>query len=153
MDALEKARELLKDCTPLHKDCGGICNHACCQQDESGQNGMLLFPLEKRYYESDPDFVLQGDRIICLGHCSRENRPLGCRVFPLVMTDNAKVKMDIRAWPVCPLMQSGKKGLRTDFVEKAEQVAKLLWEDERQRAFLEKTNTIIKEYEALKKLF
>ena len=153
MDTLERARQLLKDCTPLNRDCGGLCGHACCLGDETGENGMLLFPGEERYYEGNPDFTLAGGKIICQGRCDRDLRPLGCRVFPLVILNNAKVKMDIRAWPVCPLMQSGKKGLRQDFIEKVQQAAALLWNDEEQRAFVEKTTADILEYEALKKLF
>jgi hypothetical protein len=149
MDALEQARALLKDCTPLKADCGKICGHACCKADETGENGMLLFPFEERYYTDDSDFVITGERIICRGGCKRENRPLGCRVFPLVMLEDGKVKMDIRAWPVCPLMQSGIKGLQADFVLKVQEAAKLLWADEKHRAFMIKTAAIIKQYKEM----
>ena len=54
MDALEaviRARDLLSDVTPLKTDCGRICGGACCQPDEDGQGGMLLFPGEEGLYD------------------------------------------------------------------------------------------------------
>lgn len=143
----------MKDCTPLNKDCGSLCNHACCVADETGENGMLLFAGEERYYQNNSDFTIADGKIICRGRCDRDLRPLGCRVFPLVILNGAKVKMDIRAWPVCPLMQSGKKGLRQDFTEKVQQAADLLWKDETQRPFIESMTADVLNYEALKKLF
>ena len=142
----------MKDCTPLNKDCGSLCGHACCRADETGENGMLLFPGEERYYQGNPDFTIIEGKLICDGRCDRDLRPLGCRIFPLVILSGAKTKLDIRAWPVCPLMHSGKKGLRQDFAEKVQQAADLLCEDEEQKAFIEKTTAEIREYEALKKL-
>ncbi|MEG1472022.1 MAG: hypothetical protein RSD76_06230, partial [Clostridia bacterium] len=48
---LSAARELLADVTPLKTNCGKLCGGACCQADESGENGMLLFPFEETFYE------------------------------------------------------------------------------------------------------
>lgn len=152
MPALEKARQLLTDVTPLNADCGALCGRACCRADESGENGMLLFPLEERYYENDSDFIVHSDgRIVCGGHCQRDNRPLACRMFPLIILKNGKVKMDVRAWPVCPLMESGKQGLSQAFVQKVAEAAQILMADETQAAFIQKLNHITKRYEALKK--
>ena len=47
----EEARAILKDVTPLKKNCGRLCDAACCQSDESGENGMLLFPFEECLYD------------------------------------------------------------------------------------------------------
>ena len=44
LEAVKQARDLLERVTPLRRDCGGVCGAACCQSDEDGQGGMLLFP-------------------------------------------------------------------------------------------------------------
>lgn len=154
MDALERARKLLEKVTPLKRNCGGLCGDACCQSDETGENGMLLFPGEERYYLNDPAYALRDNgRIICLEPCERHNRPLACRLFPLVALPGGKVMPDMRAFPVCPLMPSGQKGLSEEFVKAAEEAARILAADEEQAAFLQKTAEILKEYEALRDWF
>lgn len=50
LKALEAARGALETLTPLKRDCGRLCGGACCQPDETGENGMLLFPFEDSYY-------------------------------------------------------------------------------------------------------
>lgn len=138
MDAREAAaaaRELLKDITPLKGDCGRYCGGACCQSDEDGQGGMLLFPGEETFYRDLPsgfslsrdDGVLPGLKILaCEGDCEREDRPLACRLFPLLPTRSGCV-MDRRGWAVCPLMESGKAGLRKEFVEAVCRAGKILY--------------------------
>ena len=138
MDPLEPviaARELLKSATPLKGDCGRVCGAACCQSDEDGQGGMLLFPGEETLYSSLPEgwrivpdnAVIPGGRLlICDGRCEREKRPLSCRLFPLLPTRTG-AKMDRRAWAVCPLMESGKRGLNPDFVRAVEQAGRVLY--------------------------
>lgn len=128
--ALEAAREALGDLTPLKRDCGRLCGAACCQPDETGENGMLLFPFEDNFYRRpiegfpfrlvDDDTLFKGGkRLICEGTCPREHRPLACRIFPLrirIQTDalgdaaHAVAEPDPRAWCVCPLLEQG--GLR-----------------------------------------
>ena len=41
--ALEAARAAMGDLTPLKRDCGRLCGAACCQPDETGLNGCLLY--------------------------------------------------------------------------------------------------------------
>ena len=53
--ALRKARALLEGETPLNRDCGGLCGAACCQPDEDGLGGMLLFPGEAAFYHPMPE--------------------------------------------------------------------------------------------------
>ena len=98
MDALEavkQARKLLENVTPLRRDCGGVCGAACCQSDEDGQGGMLLFPGEEALYETLPEgfsirednAVLPGMKLLtCDGVCEREYRRLSCRLFPMLPT-------------------------------------------------------------------
>lgn len=138
MDALEAvmaARELLADVTPLNGDCGRCCGGVCCQSDEDGQGGMLLFPGEEALYRALPegfslsrdDGVLPGLTLLtCDGLCDRTLRPLSCRLFPLLPTRKGCV-MDRRAWAVCPLMESGKAGLRRAFVDAVSEAGRLLY--------------------------
>jgi len=144
---VKKARAILENVTPLRTDCGRQCGGACCQPDDTGDNGMLLFPFEDRLYRNAPEnfaFRLERDdrlfqggwRLVCEGSCPREHRPLACRIFPLrmkVITDdegqNTRVEAEIdpRAWAVCPLPEAG--GLRAmsgDFARAVEQAGNLL---------------------------
>ena len=45
LEAVMEARKLLSQVTPLKRDCGRYCGGACCEPDEDGQGGMLLFPV------------------------------------------------------------------------------------------------------------
>ena len=145
---LKAAREKLGTVTPLKRDCGSLCGAACCKTDEDGRGGMLLFPGEEEFYRALPDgFSLAEDSSLvpgaklftCLGLCARDVRPLACRVFPLMFIRKGteySVKLDPRAWPLCPLMPSGLEGLSVDFVSAAQEAASILAQDETQRAFI-----------------
>ena len=162
-DGLYKARELLRDVTPLTFDCGRRCGAACCQG--GGEDGMLLFPYEERYYTgvswAKTVSGRLGSRLICEGKCQRENRPLACRIFPLVIraigqedgSIRANIIMDVRAWPVCPLMASGRKGLKTEFIQAVKQAAELLLREDKHRAFLLELSKELDRYEEMKQSF
>ena len=147
LKTLDRARALLSDVTPLHTDCGKLCGAACCQSDETGENGMLLFPFEDEYYKKpvegfafhlvDDDTLFRGGkRLVCEGSCPRDMRPLMCRVFPLrirVQTDAtgehsaAVPEIDPRSWCVCPLPdRGGLRGLNGAFVEAVRQAGETL---------------------------
>lgn len=150
--AVVRARELLSCVTPLKGDCGRACGAACCQPDGDGQGGMLLFPGEEALYSTlPPGFALSRDDgvmpgmtlLVCQGSCARAERPLSCRLFPLTPVIDAqdgrerlRVMPDPRAWPVCPLMPGGLRGLDARFVEAVRQAAKELARCERHRAYL-----------------
>ena len=148
MDALQaivNARELLNSVTPLNGDCGRYCGGACCQSDEDGQGGMLLFPGEEKLYDPLPpgfqisrdDGVLPGALLItCAGRCDRARRPLACRLFPLLPTRKG-CRMDRRAWAVCPLMEHGKAGLRGDFVNAVKEAGRILYQCPEHAALLD----------------
>ena len=147
MDALERvvrAREILEDVAPLKTDCGRICGHACCGQDENGKGGMLLFPGEEALYQNSADFTVLRDEsvvpdgaiVTCFGHCDRKERPLSCRFFPLRPTARGKVVMDRRSSWVCPLYEAGKEGLSPEFVSAAGEAAGILAESEEHAHFL-----------------
>ena len=145
LKALEEAKEALGNWTPLKINCGKICGGACCEPDESGENGMLLFPFEEELYKdpiegfpfrlADDDTLYKGGkRFVCEGKCSRADRPLACRIFPLRIRletegeeTRAKAEIDPRAWCVCPLLeQGGMRAMSRDFVAAVERAGNIL---------------------------
>ena len=147
MDSLSRviaARSILENVTPLKNDCGRYCGGACCQSDEDGQGGMLLFPGEEALYRDLPegfsifpdDSVMAGGRLlVCEGTCQRSMRPLSCRLFPLLPTETG-VKMDRRGWAVCPLMEGGKRALNPEFVNAVNEAGRLLYGSKELSTFL-----------------
>ena len=144
---LKTAWEMLDQLTPLKSDCGRLCEGACCQPDETGENGMLLMPFEERLYRHAPEsfvFRLEQDdrlyrggwRLVCEGSCPREYRPLACRIFPLRMklisdddeqTARVEAEIDPRSWAVCPLPEAGgMRAMREEFIRAVEQAGNLL---------------------------
>ena len=87
-DVLLRARALLEDLTPLKTDCGLLCKGLCCRPLEGEMTGMLLFPGEEAYYEGREGYRMtateQGTLLICSGRCDRADRPLSCRLMPLI---------------------------------------------------------------------
>ena len=145
--ALKDAYALLGDLTPLKTDCGRLCGAACCQGDETGENGMLLFPYEEWFYRkpiddfpfhlTKDDRLYQGGwRLVCQGRCPRNARPLACRLFPLRLRletadqgahTQVVPEIDPRSWLCCPLPeQGGLRAMRQDFVEAARQAGQRL---------------------------
>ena len=153
MDALEAvllARRLLEGVTPLRRDCGRVCGAACCEADEDGQGGMLLLPGEEALYDPLPpgfrltkdDGVLPGMALLtCAGHCARETRPYACRVFPLspeIAPEGVlRVRVDPRAFAVCPLCGQGIRGMRGDFAQAVLESARVLCQFAPYRAYFE----------------
>ena len=147
---LKEARGFFEEVTPLKTNCGKLCDGACCTSDETGENGMLLFPFEDKFYQKPiegfpfrlmPDDTLYkgGFRLVCEGTCLREHRPLGCRIFPLricLASDeagfetHAKAEIDPRAWAVCPLPEmGGLRAMNPAFVEAVRQAGEILLKD------------------------
>ncbi len=142
-DALRKAREILRDVTPLKSDCGRICGARCCQSLEAEESGMLLFPGEEEAYRDKAGWILRdtsaGLLVICPGRCRREERPLACRLFPLlpvIRESGIKAAADQRARGICPLLRQGIRGLDPAFVSAAREAGNLLAQDAECRAFL-----------------
>ena len=159
-EILHKARALFDDLTPLSTDCGRLCAGRCCRPMEGENTGMLLFPGEETYYENLPDYTVRatasGALLTCSGTCSREERPLSCRLFPLLpllRADGVKVATDLRAKPVCPLAQQGKSALRQEFVEAVRTCGRMLAEDTDQKRFLEKLTAQQDDLKALRSQF
>lgn len=165
---LHTARDLLKDITPMHSDCGKYCDSACCKPDAEGQGGMILFPGEENLYATCPDwatlsdyslsnysFGAMGERytlLTCTGQCKRALRPLACRIFPLtpiIKKGRIEVSIDVRAWPICPLMRHGIAGLSPRFVQAVQEAMDALWQDEACSRYMITLSSYLKDYTKL----
>ena len=151
------AREKLKSVTPLKKDCGRVCGAACCRSPEGEETGMLLFPGEEELYAGKDGWTIRdtaaGPMVICPGECDREERPLACRMFPLLPLTGAdgeiRAVTDLRAKAVCPLARQGRSAMDPAFTEAVREAGRLLAGEEEQAAFLSRLK---EEQEELKRL-
>ena len=121
---------------------------------------MLLFPGEERWYEGRSGYAMtptdHGMLLTCSGHCDRADRPLSCRLFPLLpllREDGIKVATDLRARTVCLLAKQGKDALLPEFVAAVREVGRILAEDDDQRAFLAQLTRTQDELKALRRQF
>ena len=143
--AVSAAREKLKNVTPLKRDCGCVCGARCCRSPEGEETGMLLFPGEAEAYAGKAGFEIRkttrGDLLFCSGTCDRDDRPLSCRLFPLlpVIGDDGEVRAatDQRARAVCPLARQGKSAMDPAFAEAVREAGEILAAAEEQAVFLD----------------
>ena len=155
--AVSAAREKLNQATPLKTDCGRVCGARCCRPLEGEETGMLLFPGEAEAYAGKPGWKVrktaQGDLVICPGICSREERPLSCRLFPLlpVIAEDGGIRVvtDLRAKAVCPLARQGKSAMDPAFIDAVRKAGELLAQSDEQAMFLD---LLAEEQEQLKEL-
>lgn len=137
----KKAKRIMQDKTPLKKDCGLLCEKACCKGDK--ETGMLLFPFEETKLN-----IIEKENVrlcVCNGNCERSERPLSCMIFPFFpyITKEGKVRVvpDIRGYDICPVVRNfAKIKLDRRFLRRVKKVGRLLREDEQCRAFLEETS-------------
>ena len=156
-NALSEARKKLEHVTPLKKDCGRICGARCCRSLDGEETGMLLFPGEAEAYEGKPGWKVlpaaRGKLVVCSGACARDERPLACRLFPLLPlpgeSGGIRVATDQRAKAVCPLARQGLRAMDPAFIEAVRKAGELLARDDEQAVFLE---LIAEEQEELKEL-
>lgn len=110
---------------------GAVRRGPCATADADGAGGVYLFPGEETLYAGVPwakatPCEMEGADahiLLCNGTCERALRPLGCRIFPLtpvLRRSGWGVRMDWRAWAMCPLMRYGTKGLNPAFVQAVE---------------------------------
>ena len=156
----ESIYDFYGDTTPLCVDCGKLCGGACCESDENEETGMYLFPGEEKLFLDNPDFKIidseffygkeRAKILICKGTCKRDERPLSCRIFPIIpylKGENFKLIFDPRAKSVCPLTGlSDIEELDGEFIKKTTKVIKLLLKFEKTRAFLEALTDILDDY-------
>ena len=153
MSALEEARELLSEKTPLKTDCGRVCGGLCCRSMEGEETGMLLFPGEEAFYENMAGWRMvpagQETLLICPGECDRKVRPLSCRIFPMIPViledGTVAVRTDERARTVCPLTKQGKQGMDPAFIRAVQQAGEKLCENDELRAALLREQQMIDE--------
>ena len=156
---LEAARERLSEPTPLNTDCGRICGARCCSPMEGEETGMLLFPGEEDFYEEADGWRMvpagKDMLLICPGTCRRDDRPLACRMFPLLPClkngGGVTVCTDERSRAVCPLARQGKKGMSSAFTEAVREAGEMLIQDPEQKAFLLRLTEEQEELKALRK--
>ena len=159
--AVSAAREKLKNVTPLKKDCGRVCGARCCRPLEGEETGMLLFPGEAEAYTDREGWTVrhgaQGDIVVCSGTCDREDRPLSCRLFPLLplIGDDGEIRVvtDLRARAVCPLARQGKSALDPAFIDAVREAGELLLQSEEQAMFLDVLEEEQEELKELRKKF
>lgn len=121
---------LFDDVTPLSKDCGMLCEGACCKDGADERKGMLLFPGEEMHLKNSGFEIRKSGWkygntkayiMFCNGTCNRNCRPLSCRIFPLVpLIEENKIKliMNPLAKGMCPLARSLKPSqLEPQFTE------------------------------------
>ncbi len=137
---MDEARKLLQNLTPLVADCGALCGAACCRPDEDGQGGVALFPGEAALYRGERWARVERGVLYCGGTCPRDARPLGCRIFPLTpcrkKDGRLSVRIDRRAFAMCPLAPSGVRALDPAFVNAALRALLLVDETDEGREFL-----------------
>ena len=154
---LRTAREKLKNVTPLKRDCGRVCGAACCRSPEGEETGMLLFPGEEEAYIGKEGWTIRetamGPMVLCPGSCDRNERPLACRIFPLLPVPDEKGEIravtDLRAKAVCPLARQGRSAMDPAFTEAVREAGRLLAAESEQAAFLRR---LAEEQEELKRL-
>lgn len=158
MEALLAARTLLEDATPLKNDCGRVCGGACCQPDAEGQGGMLLFPGEESFYDPLPEGFaispapeIEGALLLtCSGFCDRKNRPLSCRLFPLLPREKdgcVRAVRDRRGFIVCPLLTGGIAAFHPVFRSRVVRAGEILYAQPDHRAFLTALHRYIRSFE------
>lgn len=159
--AVSAAREKLKSVTPLKKDCGRVCGARCCRPLDGEETGMLLFPTEAEAYMGKEGWEIRktarAELVICPGNCEREERPLSCRLFPLLpMIGNdgeIRVVTDQRAKAVCPLARQGKSAMDPGFIDAVREAGELLAQSDDQAVFLDLLAEEQNELKELRKKF
>lgn len=146
--------------TPLSVDCGKLCNGACCVSDENEETGMYLFPGEEKLFLNNPDFKIIDSEfffddecvkiLICKGMCKRDERPLSCRIFPIIpyiKNNDFELIFDPRAKSICPLCElSDFSELDKNFIKKTKKVIKLLMKFKKTRLFLDALTDILDDF-------
>ena len=155
--AVSAAREKLNSATPLKKDCGRVCGARCCRPLDGEETGMLLFPGEAEAYADREGWKVlrtpRGDLVVCPGVCARNDRPLSCRLFPLLplIGDGGEIRVvtDLRAKAVCPLARQGKSAMDPAFIDAVREAGEILAQSDEQAVFLD---MLAEEQEQLREL-
>ncbi len=147
--------------TPVPFDCGALCGKLCCQGD--GESGMYLFPGEERLFAGKENFsVLQTDftvsgravpLLICHGPCRRTERPLACRIFPLVPLYRKGSTLEIIRDPrasFCPLThRAAADCIDPRFIREVRRTFRLLLHIPAVAAYLDALSYVLEDYRRL----
>lgn len=120
---------------------------------------MLLFPGEADAYAGKPGWKVRrtarGDLLLCSGTCDRAERPLSCRLFPLLplIGDDGEIRVatDQRARAVCPLARQGINAMDPAFVDAVREAGVILARSDEQAMFLEMLEEEQRELKQLRK--
>lgn len=146
----QKVWKKIGDATPLKTDCGMLCNKKCCSGTEN--DGMLLFPGEEYLFSGKDWCFVKNTNIeltcgytikllVCRGECPRNERPLSCRIFPLIPYlneyDRVDFRLDPRGFQVCPIIRSpGAYPMENDFIDSLYKAFPPLLKDEKVVEFI-----------------
>lgn len=150
-------------CTPLSKDCGILCDGACCRDEAGERKGMLLFPGEEKFLKGKgfdiekSNWKYAGKNayvLFCNGKCNRDYRPLGCRIFPLtpIVRDDGSIKliMNPLAKGICPLARSLKPSqLEPEFKENVQKALNRISKINGGKDFIKMISDVTKDYNKL----
>lgn len=144
VELIRAAYAVIDNLTPMKTDCGKLCGKICCKGDEAG---MLLFPGEESLFAGVPGFrieeieymdVSEMKLLICDGVCTRDLRPLACRIFPCApnidIDGNITAAGDIRGRRMCPIWDL--KKVDKNFIEAVEKAFDILSKDETMLFFM-----------------
>lgn len=146
---------LLNRVSPIDSDCGMLCGAACCMaEDNEEEMGIYLLPGEEALFKEEASWFewrtqsseeygfpeSWDDEIPFIKcktppHCSRPDRPIQCRTFPLMpyLSEDGELEMlynDNELPYFCPLIEE-EIPLNDDFVKATRTVWKRLLRDPR----------------------
>lgn len=157
-NVIKSCYDVMKRLTPLHYDCGKLCNGKCCGGDDN--TGMILFPGEENFIDDTINIkeCENGLKVaVCNGSCDRRKRPLSCRIFPLFPSikedeggEYVEIEFDSRA--DCPLLEGNDK-IDRRFCKAVKRVGKYLLLNDETAHVYRYIDEEIKEINTLKKLF
>ncbi len=161
----QKAHSFFEGVTPLEYDCGTLCEGACCRGDS--RRGMYLFPGEEEMFPVQKGawydisetsiFLSAGHRVkllTCRGECPREERPLSCRLFPLMpyltSEDLVELRLDPKGMTICPIAKKPDDYIINDlFIDAAYDALEVLVRDD---GVLEFISLLSDDYDAMSRL-
>ena len=156
METIQKAYDAIGGLTPLKgADCGELCGKICCRGDTAG---MLLFPGEKKIFRKLREFTIEkidymdtskANLLMCDDVCSRELRPLACRIFPVApfvdKLGNVGARPDIRGRNMCPIWDLSR--VDKDFIKAVAKAFKILSADKKALSFMRLISAEVDELE------
>ncbi len=151
----------LDDLTPVPFDCGELCGKLCCQGDD--ESGMYLFPGEEKLFLGNDNFtvlktdITSGKRavnlLVCHGPCRRTDRPLSCRIFPLVPLYRKGCTLEIIEDPrarICPLTHPEAAGcIDPVFINEVTYAFQVLLKVPEVAEFLDTLSYVLEDYQIL----